>query len=75
MNDQNQESIALGQINYNAYCETRNWESFDGKPLPQWENVKEDIKEGWIEGALAVQEFLQDDKNQLPLPLSETPGK
>ena len=41
----------LGRINYNAYCSTRNWLSFDGKALPQWEDVKPEIREGWECGA------------------------
>jgi hypothetical protein len=44
----------LGQVNYNAYCDTRDWKSFDGKPLPPWEQVKPDIQEGWRKGADAV---------------------
>jgi hypothetical protein len=26
----------LGRAAYDAYCETRDWKSFRGEPLPQW---------------------------------------
>lgn len=45
---------ALGKANYDAYCATRDWKSYDAKPLPQWPDVKPDIKAGWIAGAQAV---------------------
>lgn len=36
-----------GEIAYNAYCETRDWKSYNGDPLPKWPDVREDIKHGW----------------------------
>jgi hypothetical protein len=44
----------LGEIAYNAYCETRNWLSFSGDPLPKWQEVREDLRVGWRKAAEAV---------------------
>jgi hypothetical protein len=37
----------LARAAYSAYCEYRGWKSFDGKPLPTWDEVKPDIQAGW----------------------------
>ena len=53
-----------GKIAYNAYCENRNWKSFNGDDLPNWESVKPDIQMGWIASAEAVvkhEAFFIDD--------------
>ena len=56
----------LGKVAYEAYCELRNWKSYDGKPLPQWPDVKADIQYGWIAAATAVRramrEYIEDIK-------------
>lgn len=44
----------LAKIAYDAYCGTRGWKSYDDKPLPQWPDVREDIKTGWMAAAMAV---------------------
>lgn len=36
-----------GRIAYDAYCKTRGWKAFDGKPLPQWEGVQFEIQVAW----------------------------
>lgn len=44
----------LGQVAYEAYCATRGWKSFNNEPLPQWNDVRQDIKDGWMTAARAV---------------------
>lgn len=44
----------LGKINYDAYCDTRDWKAFNGDPLPQWPNVLPEIKAGWMTAATEV---------------------
>ena len=46
----------IGKIAYDTYCEHRGWKSFKNEPLPQWEDVQPDIKEGWIKAAVAVRD-------------------
>ena len=43
-----------GKTAYEAYCGARNWLGFAGQPLPQWTEVKDEIKHGWREAAIAV---------------------
>lgn len=45
---------SLAKAAYDAYCGERNWKSFNGDPLPQWDGVREDIKTGWRKSAAAV---------------------
>ena len=49
-----QTSKSPGQVAYEAYSEHRNWKSFDGKDLPQWESVALDIQDGWQSAAGAA---------------------
>lgn len=44
----------MGKAAYSAYCDNRNWKSYDGKELPHWEEVKPEIKAGWVKAAEAV---------------------
>ena len=51
---------------YEAYCDLRNWKAYDGTHLPQWPDVRQDIKDGWIASATAVRkamrEYIEDIK-------------
>ena len=49
----------LGKVAYSAYCDSRRWKSYDGKELPHWDEVKPEIKEGWMQSARAVRITLQ----------------
>jgi hypothetical protein len=44
----------LAEAAYNAYCESRDWESVRGEELPRWPAVDEDIKIAWRAAALSV---------------------
>ncbi len=46
--------IDYAKLAYDAYCNTRQWKSFNGDPLPQWDQVKPDIKQGWEAASQAV---------------------
>lgn len=50
----NAENDKLGAVAYEAYADSRRWLTFDGKEMPRWKDVRDDIKEAWIEAALAV---------------------
>jgi len=56
----------LGKVAYEAYCELRDWKAYNGAHLPQWEGVRQDIKDGWIAAATAVRkamrEYIEDIK-------------
>lgn len=37
-----------GQVAYEAYCGSNGWKSYvTGASLPQWEEVKEEIRNAW----------------------------
>jgi hypothetical protein len=44
----------LGRTAYDAYCAKRDWKSFNGDPLPHWNQQDEGLKSAWIESAKAV---------------------
>lgn len=50
----------LGKVAYDAYCELRGWKAYDGTHLPQWEGVRQDIKDGWIAAATAVRQAMRE---------------
>jgi hypothetical protein len=44
-----------GRVAYEAYCATTDWKSLvSGAPLPQWSEVKPEIKNAWENAALAA---------------------
>lgn len=66
----NDTSKSYGQVAYEAYCGHTGWKSLvSGTALPQWENLKPDIKAAWESSARAViAEFVrrvEDRRKQL----------
>lgn len=51
------EEMPLGKIAYNAYCETRNWKSFNGDALPPFERQSPELQQAWNNAGLAVAEY------------------
>lgn len=49
-----QETVTIGQINFEAYSKFRQGLDYRGEPIPTWNDVAPEIKEGWEAGALAV---------------------
>lgn len=43
-----------GQVGYDAYGEHAQWKAFDGRPMPRWDELREDIKEKWEVAARAI---------------------
>lgn len=47
----------LAQVAYEAYAEHQGWKNYQGNPIPQWDEVREDIKQAWqaaVDAILAV---------------------
>lgn len=62
----------LGNVAYDAYCETSNWKSLaTGADLPQFADAKEEIKAAWEAAAKAVFDALTQDEEDK----SENDGK
>lgn len=44
----------LGKLAYTAYCKAREWKSFNGDPLPHWEQQSHELRMAWCDAADAV---------------------
>jgi len=51
---ENEQTGQLAQIAYEVYAEHQNWKNYEGKPIPQWAEVRNDIKQAWITAITAV---------------------
>lgn len=47
---------SLAQVAYEAYAEYKNWKAYNGEPIPQWSEVRLDIKLAWEEATKATAE-------------------
>lgn len=47
---------SIGQIGYEAYGEDAGWKAFDGRPMPQWSDLRADIAARWEVAAAAIAE-------------------
>lgn len=45
---------SLGVIAYEAYGDSVDWKTFDGRPMPEWSDLGERIQQAWVDAALAV---------------------
>lgn len=46
--------LTLGQVGYEAYGEDSGWTTFDGRPMPKWDNLRPDIQARWEISARAI---------------------
>ncbi len=44
----------LGQIAFEAYGDNREWKDWRGQPMPQWGDVRQEIRDAWEVAASAV---------------------
>lgn len=51
---------ALARVAYEAYAEHQDWKNYQGNPIPQWEEVRDDIKAAW--GAAVDAVLLADEE-------------
>jgi uncharacterized protein YecT (DUF1311 family) len=54
------ENITLARIAYAAYGQTTSYKNYQGKPMPNWDDLGEPIQRAWIAAADAVCEYLGD---------------
>lgn len=45
---------SLGQVGYEAYGDEADWKAFDGRPMPRWDELREDIKRKWNVASSAI---------------------
>lgn len=44
----------LARQGYEAYARHQDWRAYNGSPVPQWDNVREDIKVAWEYATMAI---------------------
>ena len=54
----------LGEVAYNAYCESRGWKSVRGEPLPHWKQQDEALRVAWAKAARAVADSIRNATSQ-----------
>ena len=37
----------LAQVAYEKYAQHQSWKNYQGNPIPQWDEVRADIKQAW----------------------------
>ena len=67
--------IGLAQRMWAAYSEQAEGKTFDGKPLPTWEELGRDRQQCWLAAAHAAAEDFDQEAIQLIEKLSETRKK
>jgi hypothetical protein len=56
--DEKNYQLVLAQTGYDAYGKFREWKTYDGKPMLQWDELPLEIKMAWIAAAVAIVESL-----------------
>lgn len=46
--------MEIAKIAYDAYGHSRDHRSYQGDPMPEWDELPDPIKEAWMEAAGAV---------------------
>lgn len=54
---------SLGQIAFEAYGDNRSWKDWRGQPMPQWVDVREEIRKAWEVAAEAVKDEIQGSQD------------
>jgi len=55
--DKQEMYASIGRVMYERYSETRGGKTYDGKPIPTWDDPKIDlsgVRDAWIEAAKAA---------------------
>lgn len=47
-------NISIGQIAFEAYSKSMGWKTYDGKDIPQWENLSSEVQKAWGAAARAI---------------------
>lgn len=57
--------LRLAQVAYAAYGESTGGKTFDGRPMPEWDDLGEGIQRAWREAAAAVAAELRETPPRL----------
>lgn len=56
---------SLGQVAYEAYCESVDWKSVAGVDLPSWDNQTVRLRAAWDAAGQAVADFLYHQNREV----------
>lgn len=45
--------MSIGQVNFTAYAEKQDWKTHDGKKIPTWDKLSDEIRAAWESGGAA----------------------
>lgn len=50
----------LAEIMFNAYNDQppNPWQTFDGRPVPRWPDLSDQVREKWMAAAMSAKELL-----------------
>lgn len=60
------EIVALARRMFNAYNERGGWKTFDGRPVPQWDELGDEIRRRWVAAAIEARPELAAGTAVLP---------
>lgn len=50
----------LARIGYDAYGDRAEWKNYEGKPMPQWDELPQHIRDKWRSAAKAMKLYVDD---------------
>ena len=51
--------INWGKIAFNAYVKAKSGTTYDGKPIPKWEELGDDVRSAWTASAMTIYRAVQ----------------
>lgn len=54
---------SYAQLNFEAYAAAVGGITYDGKPIPKWDDLTQTVRDGWAAGAAAVIESYDPDND------------
>ena len=65
--------ITYGQIAFEAYKKSKQGTTYDAKPIPEWQDLGNEVRDAWDEAAKAVRKLHEhygiNDTSSIPLHL------
>lgn len=52
--DFSETQVSFGRAAYEAYADVRGWKAYNDTQIPQWDEVNQGIRDGWIVAADVV---------------------
>ena len=53
--------LYLGRVGYEAYGQHTRWQTYDGRAMPQWDDLSDRTREAWAAAAAVVADEVRPD--------------